>query len=357
MNGSTSSNPGSDLAVEASISVFDALERGSDAPTWILDGIRTAWLSGASSFRAVLIAVSENATFRVSVDGVPRMVVRLHRPGYVGDPANVRSELQWIEAVASETEISTPSPIRGNDGQLVQNLAGPDGTTWIAVAFEFVEGRILEEHEELAPHYTEIGRVTAMLHEHSRSWDKPDGFRRFNWDIGDMVGPAPRWGSWKNAQLSTAEHAVIQSALVLALEELTPLEKSPMTWGLIHSDLRPSNIMIDAGELSVIDFDDAGFSWYLYDFASALTFYEHREAAPEMAANWLSGYSQVLPLTRADLKVAAALSVVRRLTMLGWATTHREDALPPDLWNENLPGTVEVAERYCRDQLWLVDPG
>ncbi len=42
-------------------------------------------------------------------------------------------------------------------------------------------------------------------------------------------------------------------------------------WGLIHADLRPSNIMIDGADLTVIDFDDCGFTWFLDDFASALT--------------------------------------------------------------------------------------
>jgi Ser/Thr protein kinase RdoA (MazF antagonist) len=337
----------------APLAAFDALERGAAAPDWIIAGIRACWLPSTSRLDAVLIAVSENATFRVSVDDRPAMVVRLHRPGYVGDLANVRSELQWIEAVATETNLATPAPVRGIDGELVQGFAGPNGSHWSAVAFEYVIGRILEEHTELAPHFTDIGRATAVLHEHSRGWNRPAGFTRFSWDLGDMVGRNARWGDWRNAPLDATQLVVLEKGERLALDALERTERTPQNWGLVHSDLRPSNIMIHEGELTVIDFDDSGFSWYLYDFASALTFYEHRDEAPEMAANWLAGYTEVVPLKRADLETAAALSIIRRLTMLGWATTHREDALPADLWNENLPGTVDVAARYADNRMWL----
>jgi Ser/Thr protein kinase RdoA (MazF antagonist) len=345
-----------DSAPAASLDAFDALQRGQDAPAWVKDGIRSAWMPEADSLEVALISVSENATFRVTRAAEPVMVVRLQRPGYVGDVANVRSELQWVDAIKNETEVRTPAPLRGTDGDLVQFIRASNGSLWTAVAFEFATGHILEDHDVLAPHFTEIGRISASLHEHSRAWSKPQGFTRFDWELDDMVGDAARWGSWKTAALSDADRTVVQQALDRALVALEPLSKTPQHWGLIHSDLRPSNLLIDGDGLTVIDFDDSGNSWYLYDFASALTFYEHRSAALDMAANWIAGYTSVLPLSSADRATAAALSTVRRLTMLGWATTHRADALPADLWEENLPGTVEVAARYVRDPLWLVDP-
>jgi Ser/Thr protein kinase RdoA (MazF antagonist) len=347
-------SPAADVA--ASLATFDALERGEAAPSWILDGICSRWALTTGPVAAALIAVSENATFRVTVAGTPLMVVRLHRPGYVGDPASIRSELQWVEALTADTDIRTPAPIRGSNGELVQLLVDARGRDWNAVAFEYVRGEILEQRDDLSAHYTEIGTSTALLHSHSRSWKTPPGFRRFTWTVDDMVGESPRWGSWRNAALSAAEYALVDQARSRALRVLEPLTRSPDTWGLIHSDLRPSNVMVEDSELTIIDFDDSGFSWYLYDFASALTFYEHRPEAVEMAANWMDGFSTVTPLSRDDRAHAGALSLIRRLTMLGWATTHREDALPVELWAENLPGTIEVAARYLANPLWLVDP-
>lgn len=112
--------------------------------------------------------------------------------------------------------------------------------------------------------------------------------------------------------------------------------------------------MIDGDVLTVIDFDDCGYGWFAYDFAAALTFMEHVPYADAMAKEWLSGYSQVRPLDVLDEERACALSMLRRLQMLGWTTTHREDALPPELWSAQRSGTVEVAEKYLRRPTWLV---
>ena len=105
--------------------------------------------------------------------------------------------------------------------------------------------------------------------------------------------------------------------------------------------------------LTIIDFDDCGFGYFLYDFAAALTFYEHRPEAVDMAAAWLDGYRDVQALTSEDLRAANAFVMLRRLTMLGWATTHRADALPRDLWDENLPGTVDIGSRFLADPVWM----
>ncbi|UFS58617.1 phosphotransferase enzyme family protein [Subtercola endophyticus] len=341
--------------VTSPMAIFDAVQRGGAAPDWVRDGVDRAWLGGNGHPDVRLIAVSENATFRVLIDGVPSMVVRLSQPGYVGDPANVRSELQWIEAIAAETAIDTPAPIRGTNGELVQFLTSPDGREWMTVAFEFVTGRILEEDTDLVPYFAPIGAATAVLHQHARGWTKPAGFVRFDWTLDDMVGENARWGSWERAALTDADREVLRRAQTQALGVLADLGPAVLERGLIHADLRPSNIMIEGDALTIIDFDDSGFGFYLYDFAAALTFYEHLPEATRMAASWLEGYAQVSPLTRPQLEAAAALSQIRRLTMLGWSTTHREDSLPPDLWNANLPGTVEVSARYLQTPLWLVE--
>ena len=337
------------------LAIFDDLERGVRAPAWVEEGIRRSWALPANA-EASLISISENATFRVVANGATRMVVRLQRPGYVGDIANVRSELDWIEAIALDTDVRTPLPVRGSDGAPIQTIAGPRATAWTAVAFEFVRGRMLEDLPDQPSHFARIGAMAAQLHQHSRSWRRPDGFRRFDWTLEDMIGASARWGSWERAALTDGERETLRRAADAARAVLATHPVTPGNWGLIHSDIRPSNIMIDGSELVVIDFDDSGFSYYLYDFASALTFYEHLPQAIPMAGNWLEGYRSVLPLSAAELDAAAALSLVRRLTMLGWATTHREDALPAELWQGNLPGTIDVARRYLERPLWLVDP-
>jgi Ser/Thr protein kinase RdoA (MazF antagonist) len=339
------------------LAVFESVARGSVAPEWVRSGIVTAWgISGAVEVE--LIVLSENVTFKVAVANQPTMVVRLGRPGYAADTNHIRSELTWIDALRQH-DIPTPGPVRGIDGELVQSLHDETGAAWSAVAFGYVTGRVLEESDDVAPHFTEIGRLTARLHDHAVSWTRPESFSRFEWDFSDLMGPTARWGDWRDARLDAGQLRILEQAEVSARSVLRDagIDRSPSNFGLIHSDLRPSNVLIaDPADdaLVIIDFDDCGLGYYLYDFAAALTFYEHRPVAQEMAARWLDGYRELRALTAAQLQAAAAFSMLRRLTMLGWATTHRSDALPPDLWEENLPGTVEVAARFLADPRWII---
>ncbi|RKR76619.1 phosphotransferase enzyme family protein [Frondihabitans australicus] len=341
-------------APTGSLSAFDHVRRGDAAPSWVHGGVCRSWDLDPGRTAVALIAVSENITFMVRVDGVPAMVVRLGRPGYAESIEHVRSELLWVEALQQDAGVPTPSPRHGSDGDLVQFVVDDSGASWTAVAFDFVTGTMLEDQSDFASHFTEIGALTARLHGHSRQWARPTGFQRFAWGLDDMTGGGARWGDWRNAALTPQERHVVERAEHTARALLSGVPRTGEHWGLIHSDLRPSNVMTHDGAMTIIDFDDCGDGYYLYDFGAALTFYEHRPEALEMGARWLDGYRSVASLSRDDLEVAGALSLMRRLTMLGWATTHRADALPADLWDENLPGTVEVAARYLDDPLWLV---
>ncbi len=337
------------------LAAFDALARGDAAPAWAKDEIVRAWGLGTVDVEVALIVVSENVTFRVRCAGLPRLVVRLGRPGYV-DLAEVRSELQWVEALRRDINLPTPSPARGADGELVQSLRAPDGSEWTAVAFDHVTGVVLEDLPDFTAHFTEIGALTRRMHEHSRAWEAPIGFRRGRWGTDELVGAAARFGDWRAAELSAREGSTLERAESVAKNALIEATAAGNShhFGLIHGDLRPSNVMVaEDGSATVIDFDDCGYGYYLYDFAAAITFYEHRPSVLQMARAWFQGYSGSESLPTASLRAANALSMLRRLTMLGWATTHRSDALPADLWDENLPGTVHVAEQFLNDPLWL----
>ncbi len=336
------------------MSAFDDVTKGDPAPTWVTDGVLASWDLDPARTDLTLITVSENATFRVDVDGAPYAVVRLSRPGYVADPRQISSELAWLHALGEEVDVPVSHAIEGADGEFVQVIGPRPDQGWYAVMFGFIEGAILEDIADPVPYYERIGAITAIFHQHSRTWTPPSGFTRFSWTLPDMVGPTARWGDWRGADLDASQRTLLEHAEAEACDIAWSIEDSPRNWGIIHADLRPSNIMIDEDRLIVIDFDDCGHAPYLFDFAAALSFMEHTAFAPEMARRWMQGYQSVIPLTDDEVEQACALSMIRRLQMLGWTTTHREDALPPELNSAQVPGTVEVAAAYVVDHRWLL---
>jgi Ser/Thr protein kinase RdoA (MazF antagonist) len=47
-----------------------------------------------------------------------------------------------------------------------------------------------------------------------------------------------------------------------------------------------ANLLIHQGNIRVIDFDDCGLGWFLYDIGAALSFMEDREDVPELVDAW-----------------------------------------------------------------------
>ncbi|WP_120003052.1 phosphotransferase enzyme family protein [Nesterenkonia muleiensis] len=350
----------STVAAADPFAVFAALQKNDDAPAWLAEAVTAGWGLDSMSTTIKLIAVSENATFRLEVDGRPRAVLRVHRPAYV-DPQQIASELTWVQALAAETDVPVPEVLPLPDGSLmlaVDQPAEPPKTAdgpWYVVAFAFIEGEVLEDMTDPRPYYRRIGEITAQFHDQSQRWSRPEDFDRFTWNIEDMLGEGSRWGDWRNAELTPEQQSLMAAAEAKALQEVAPLTQSGQGLGLIHADLRPSNIMSAGGELTVIDFDDCGFSWFLYDFASAFTFIEHETYTPAIAKDWIAGYTSVRPLNQDQISYACALSMIRRLQMVGWTTTHREDALPPAIWAQQVPGTARIAQNYLTSATWLLD--
>lgn len=353
----------------AALAAFDALVPGDEAPGWLRDGVTASWqlgpdLGGELAMR--LITVSENATFLVTADGEPAAVVRVARPGYLAGADAFESEVAWVAALAADGVCQVPAALRTRSGTFCAAVASDDGTDWWCVAYGYVSGRILEDlfgdagsgaggaAADPTSYYREIGAINARLHEHALTWAPPAGFARHSWDVPDMLGPTARWGRWEGAVDGGAERTLLEEAQAAALEVVGRAPRDAAAWGLVHADLRPSNIMIQGESLTVIDFDDCGHTWFQYDFAAALSFLEHTPEAPTMAVEWLAGYTSVRPLARDAVELGCALSMVRRLQMLGWTTTHRADALPTDLWSAQVPGTLEVAESYLRNPTWLL---
>ncbi|MCI1831658.1 MAG: phosphotransferase [Bifidobacterium sp.] len=341
------------------LNVFDGLRKGDPAPFWLFRGVCGAWGIDRGRARLDLITVSENATFLLLLDARPEGVVRVSQPGYVGGPLAVASEISWLNALHEVEGVHLIDPVPTVRDSFVTTIHDLHGVGWTVISTKYIAGTVLEDLDNPAPYYTTIGKWAAEFHDQSRRWVRPFGFTRFSWDVRAMVGPSPRWGRWEQARLSDEGRDVCGRALRRALGVVATMPRTSRTWGLIHADLRPSNIIRgEGGRLTVIDFDDSGYGWYLYDYASSLSFIEHETYAPELARAWVEGYEGVAgPFGGDELDMMSALSMIRRLQMLGWTTNHREDALPGGLAAQQAPGSVLCAKRYLRDPRWLLNAG
>jgi Ser/Thr protein kinase RdoA (MazF antagonist) len=99
--------------------------------------------------------------------------------------------------------------------------------------------------------------------------------------------------------------------------------RAPERYGLIHADVRSDNLLSVGDEIRIIDFDDCGDSWYLYDLACATTIFEGRPDLAELSRAWIEGYRTVRPLSADDIAIVPTLVMVRRIVVCGWIATRQ----------------------------------
>ena len=139
------------------------------------------------------------------------------------------------------------------------------------------------------------------------TWRRPAGFVRKVWDFETTLGASPHWGDWRRARGLAPDGRALLERCAGAARWLAAHGSGPETFGLIHADLRLANLLVDGDRLGVIDFDDCGFGWFLYDFAAAVSFFEHDPAVGGLAEAWTAGYRRVAPLAEADCAALPAL--------------------------------------------------
>jgi Ser/Thr protein kinase RdoA (MazF antagonist) len=304
------------------------------------------------SARIRLLNISENATYLVE-DGVAerRLILRVHRVGY-HSREGIESELDWLRALRRDRIAEVIEPVADRSGATIQTLVsrrgGPDR---MAVAFGFFEGQQPSPNDDLLPWFEVLGELTARLHLQAKTWRRPNGFVRQVWDADAMHGQRRLWGPWQDALgLDRAGHALLDRAVAKVRARLDEFGPGPERFGLIHADLRLANLLIDGDRLKVLDFDDCGFSWFMYDFASAVSFYEHLPNVPALRDSWLTGYAKIAAVTDEDRAILPTVVMARRILLLAWVASHREVPTAQELGTTYTDQSLDLAERYLGDR-------
>ncbi|MCM3884285.1 phosphotransferase [Frankia sp. R82] len=329
-----------------------------------------------------------------------RWALRLLRPGYQSS-AEVHSELAWIAALRRDGIVRTPPVILTRSGasmvtvrsqKVSEGGGGSVDADQHAVLFAWVAGRSPETLETamLPGVFAQIGEIAARLHRHARGWVRPSAFHRFAWNWDTTLGAATRWGGWSaglTGALASASgpdsgaahtaasdpdalaaHALVGRAVKVIRSRLEAYGMGSGRYGLIHADMRLANLLFPEAkirneravgprkigaewgyqaacddEVCVIDFDDCGFGWYLWDLAASLSFIEHLDVAGDLVDAWLTAYQRRLPLTAEDVAMIPTFVLMRRLLLVAWLGTH--------------PHSDAVASRadYARDTCTLAE--
>lgn len=250
------------------------------------------WGGGTAS----LVSIRENVIFDVTLTDGRRAAIRLHRKGYRSRTA-IEAELAWCAKLA-EDGFPAPAPIMCLNGRMTARVADT-----IVSCVAWIDGAPIQ-----TPDFTQIGALVARLH----AAPHPD--LPMQWDANALLGPTPAWGRfWENPHFDTADRAMIDAASEIARDRLADCDYEI---GALHGDLLRENILQNEDGLSLIDFDDCGMGFYLYDLSTALIQSFEADDFEMRCAVLLAGYQSVRPLAHAeDLNVFLML---RAFASAGW---------------------------------------
>ena len=282
-----------------------------------------------------LLRDRENQVLEIAVpEG--RAALRLHRQGYQS-PEAIRSELWWCSELA-RAGLPVPTALPTADGRLLVRLE--DGRHASAIAW--MEGEALGEANlpfarampEVLLIYESLGALLSRLHRETDALTLPEGFTRPRWDRDGLVGEAPFWGRfWDHPAASPDQRATLIRARDALRERLTG------DMGLIHADVLRENVLVNGAAVSLIDFDDSGFGFRLYDLGTALVQTVHHPAHAAIRDALMAGYGTK------DVAMVEAFTVARTLASVGWTMPRLAPGDP--IHQSHLARAVTCAERLA----------
>ena len=276
----------------------------------------------------------ENHVCECALPSGDRAALRLHRAGYQS-PAAIRSELWWCAELA-RAGLPVPAALPALDGQFLVSL--PDGRQASVIAW--IEGEALGEAAkpftrplpEVLDAYHSLGQLLARVHQTTDRLTLPEGFTRPRWDLDGLVGETPFWGRFWDHRAATPDQRAI---LIRARDALR--ERLSGDTGLIHADVLRENVLVNNRSVSLIDFDDSGFGFRLYDLGTALVQTVYHPEQPQLRAALMAGYGTT------DEPMVKAFTLARTLASVGW-TMPRLQADDP-IHKSHLARAVMVAEQ------------
>lgn len=177
-------------------------------------------------------------------------------------------EVEYIQYLF-EHGASVSGVVSSQKGNLLEEIAYNDHTFYVCV-FQKAKGKLLVEnyyrYREGAPiteYYYNCGKVLGKMHGLSKGFNpvhpRYSFFDKYNAEYLNKLIPDSL--------------SLLKEKLLELLRTLEGLDRTHESFGMVHFDYSDGNYMIDFdnGQITVFDFDNSCFCWYMYDLANVWT--------------------------------------------------------------------------------------
>lgn len=230
----------------------------------------------------------------------------------------IKGEVDWINYL-HDGGASVSRAVLAVNGDLVTAVPDDQGGYFLATAFEKAAGSPFSDELMSEDFYSRYGRLIGRMHSLTRKYKPADPtWTRPDWDDPEML-EVEGW-------LPESEYLVVEKYRELK-SHLDSLEKSADTYGLIHQDAHAGNLFVDEkGEITMFDFDDCAYSWYINDIAIVLFYIalgvdDQISFTRDFMTHFLRGYRSENQFDAAWLKEIASFLKLREIDL--YAVIHR----------------------------------
>lgn len=263
-----------------------------------------------------------NTLFKVTSTGGEKFVLRISSEESTLDQSRV--EVLWLNALRHDTNLNVIEPVARKDGQFITSISTP-GVPHESrgMLFRWVPGRVLEV--QITPaYYTQLGAITAQLHNHAQTLHLLAGIQLKRWDRvfyypGEQaVYHQPIYRPLLSEdRLATLDDAVERCNILL--KELYTTSLAPI---LIHADLHYANIHVYRGQLYLLDFEDILLGFPAHDIAITLYYGRNRPDYNELVATYRQGYTHIRPWPDVSSPQLAGLMAARNTNFINYVLVH-----------------------------------
>ncbi|NEN81178.1 phosphotransferase [Paenibacillus elgii] len=224
-------------------------------------------MEGYKTKRVKAHAGGRNVVYTCEKEGADAKIIRI---AFLNDRSreDFLGEVEYIRYLF-EHGGSVSDVISSRKGNLLEEITHHNHTFFICL-FKKAKGKLFVEnhyrYREGAPiteYYYNCGKVLGKLHQISKGYSpahrRYSFFDKYNAEYIDKLIPDSL--------------SLLKEKLGELLETLKGMDTNHESFGMIHFDYNDGNYMIDfeTGQITVYDFDNSCFGWYMFDLASLWT--------------------------------------------------------------------------------------
>ena len=250
-------------------------------------------------------------------------------------PELIHGEVDWINYLAAGGSTVARAEVSAR-GELVEAIDDGQGGRFLATAFAFAPGRPPWEVGWTPARYEAYGRLIGRMHALTKGYT----LRNPTWRRGAWPGVFAEelrglLAGWDDAALARYQ------AITRRIEAMP---RDHEGYGLIHFDAHEANFHVEGDTITLFDFDDCAYNWFVADIAMVIfyritnrddpvgllneflpPFLRGYRAENRLDPRWLAAIHDFLTTREIDL-----YAVIRRSYDLASADDAAVDTIPHD---------------------------